>query len=195
MMKTLMILAHSNIQNSLANKIIADQISQLADTEVRNLGQLYPDFQIDIAAEQQALLQADLIIFQYPFHWYSVPGILKEWMDRVFLFGFAYGPDSQLRGKNLLVSTTIGGPLNSYAAGGHNHFTTQELLRPLEQSANFTGMVFLPPLISHDMVYKTGGDNSREDITQRAHEHAEQLCRLIQQKSASFMQQGAPSAA
>ena len=90
MMKTLMILAHSNIQNSLANKIIAEQISQLADTEVRNLGQLYPDFQIDIAAEQQALLQADLIIFQYPFHWYSVPGILKEWMDRVFLFGFAF---------------------------------------------------------------------------------------------------------
>ena len=37
--------------------------------EIRSLYQLYPDFNIDIAAEQDALARADLIIWRHPMQW------------------------------------------------------------------------------------------------------------------------------
>src|SRR5688572_22145541 len=45
----------------------------------------------DIAAEQQKLLWADAVIFQFPMWWFSMPAILKGWVERVFAYGFAYG--------------------------------------------------------------------------------------------------------
>ncbi len=54
----------------------------------------------DIAAEQQKLLWADAVIFQFPLWWYSMPGIMKGWVDRVFANGFAYGlPDPKWPGR------------------------------------------------------------------------------------------------
>lgn len=43
------------------------------------------------AAEQEKLLWADTIIFQFPLWWYTMPAILKGWVDRVFTYRFAYG--------------------------------------------------------------------------------------------------------
>ncbi len=45
----------------------------------------------DVRAEQQKLLWADTIIFQFPLWWYAMPAILKGWVDRVFTHHFAYG--------------------------------------------------------------------------------------------------------
>lgn len=64
----------------------------------------------DIKKEQQLLLGADLIIFQFPFWWYSMPGLLKGYIDRIFSMGWAYGGAQALRGKKILVSTTTGAP-------------------------------------------------------------------------------------
>ena len=89
-----MILAHPNIEESIGNKIISNIIAQQKNTEVRHLDQLYPDFKIDIKTEQEALLSAETIVFQYPLFWYSTPAILKEWIDQVFQYGFAFGANS-----------------------------------------------------------------------------------------------------
>jgi NAD(P)H dehydrogenase (quinone) len=64
----------------------------------------------DIKLEQRILSQADLIIFQFPFWWYSMPGLLKGYIDRIFSIGWAYGGAQALRGKKILVSTTTGAP-------------------------------------------------------------------------------------
>ncbi|WP_246014345.1 NAD(P)H-dependent oxidoreductase [Paenibacillus rhizophilus] len=48
-------------------------------------------FSPDIKEEQEKLLWADFVIFQFPLWWYSVPAILKGWFDRVFASGFVYG--------------------------------------------------------------------------------------------------------
>uniref|UniRef100_A0A8D0ME82 Flavodoxin-like fold domain-containing protein n=1 Tax=Sus scrofa TaxID=9823 RepID=A0A8D0ME82_PIG len=44
----------------------------------------------DIVEEQKKLQEADLVIFQFPLYWFSVPAILKGWMDRVLCQGFAF---------------------------------------------------------------------------------------------------------
>src|SRR5690606_21323041 len=48
-------------------------------------------FTSDIIAEQHKLLWAHMVLFMFPLWWYSVPGILKGWIDRVLANGFAYG--------------------------------------------------------------------------------------------------------
>ncbi|MFJ5624710.1 NAD(P)H-dependent oxidoreductase [Peribacillus loiseleuriae] len=50
-------------------------------------------FPQDIQEEQEKLLWANFIIFQFPLWWYSVPAILKGWSDRVFASGFVYSKD------------------------------------------------------------------------------------------------------
>lgn len=70
----------------------------------------YGTFVDDIKREQQLLAEADLIIFQFPLWWYSMPGLLKGYIDRVFSMGWAYGGVQALNGKKILVSTTTGAP-------------------------------------------------------------------------------------
>src|SRR5690606_20152940 len=43
----------------------------------------------DVRAEQEKLLWADTVIFQFPLWWYTMPAILKGWFDRVFKIGRA----------------------------------------------------------------------------------------------------------
>jgi NAD(P)H dehydrogenase (quinone) len=67
-------------------------------------------YSADIIREHQLLSKADLIIFQFPLWWYSMPGILKGYIDRVFSMGWAYGGGQALAGKKILVSMTTGAP-------------------------------------------------------------------------------------
>ena len=67
-------------------------------------------FAKDIVREHELLEAADLIIFQFPLWWHSVPGLLKGYIDRVFSFGWGYGGAQALAGKKVLVSTTTGAP-------------------------------------------------------------------------------------
>ena len=50
-MKTLVIIAHPDIENSRGNKALRDAIAQEPDVTVRELYKLYPDFNIDAARE------------------------------------------------------------------------------------------------------------------------------------------------
>ena len=45
----------------------------------------------DAKTEIEKLLWADTLILQFPLWWFSMPAILKGWVDRVFAYGFAYG--------------------------------------------------------------------------------------------------------
>lgn len=67
-------------------------------------------FANDIQREQKLLLNADLIIFQFPLWWYSMPALLKGYIDRIFSMGWAYGGNQALAGKKILVSMTTGAP-------------------------------------------------------------------------------------
>ncbi|MBL6991486.1 MAG: NAD(P)H-dependent oxidoreductase [Bacteriovoracaceae bacterium] len=187
-MKVSIILAHPDLENaSLANKIIIKQVKSIKEVEVRDLYKMYPDFKIDVEAEQKALEESEFIVFQFPFYWYGMPGMLKEWLDKVFVYGFAFGPDgSKLEGKDFLISTTVGGSPDTYQEGGNNHFTVEEFLRPLEQTARLTGMIFDNPLVTYDMLYMPDiYDNKKEDVEYEARAHARRLFNFITGRIAS----------
>jgi len=181
MKKTLVVLAHPSIEKrSIANKIIIKKIRAIKSVKIKALYQEYPSFKFDVGAEQVALVEAESIIFQFPFYWYSVPGILKEWLDQVFTYGFAYGSTgNKLKGKQFLVSMTVGGPEDAYRAGGYNNFLINDLLKPLQQMTNLTGMKYNTPIISYNMIYVPGVYNKKEEVEQRAREHADRLYKYI----------------
>jgi glutathione-regulated potassium-efflux system ancillary protein KefF len=181
MKKTLIILAHPHFEKeSIANKIIIEKVKAIIGVKTKDLYRECPSCKFNIKDEQAALLDAESIIFQYPFYWYSVPGILKEWIDQVFTYGFAFGSTGdKLKGKQFLVSTTIGGPEDAYRAGGYNNFPINDLLKPLQQMANLTGMKYNTPLVSHGMIYVPGVYNKKEEVEQRAIEHAQRLYNYI----------------
>jgi glutathione-regulated potassium-efflux system ancillary protein KefG len=106
----------------------------------------YPDFLIDVSHEQQLCRNHDVIVFQHPFYWYSTPAIIKEWLDLVLEYGWAYGPASRaLAGKITFQTLTAGGDSVNYRANGSNQFTIRELTTPYRATANLCGMDWLPP--------------------------------------------------
>lgn len=125
--------------------------SALADrVQVRDLYALYPDYPIDVAAEQQALSSARLVVWLQPLHWHGMTPLLKLWVDEVFAFGWAYGPGGRaLAGKDLWLVASTGGAENSYRPQGTNRHFFDAFLPPYEQTAALAGMRFLPPLLLH----------------------------------------------
>ncbi|ROR35674.1 NAD(P)H-dependent oxidoreductase [Kitasatospora cineracea] len=119
----------------------------------------------DVRAEQEKLLWADTVILQFPLWWYTMPAILKGWVDRVFTYRFAYGVgehsntkygerfgEGTLAGRRALLSVTVGGPAPHYAARGING-PIDDLLFPIQHGIlHYPGLEVLPPFV----VY--GGD-------------------------------------
>ncbi|MDR3669729.1 MAG: NAD(P)H-dependent oxidoreductase [Holophaga sp.] len=107
----------------------------------------------DIVVEQQKLLAADLVIFQFPLWWFSVPAILKGWVDRVMTMGFAYGPGGMrydqggLKGRKAMLALTTGSPEQGYRERGQNG-PMEQILFPIQHGIlYFCGLSVLPPFV------------------------------------------------
>ncbi len=146
-----MVLAHPDLAHSRINAVLAAAARTLPSVEVRDLTALYPDLRIDVPAEQAAIAAADEIVLQYPTHWYSVPGLLKLWLDDVLVRGWAYGTGAPgaLAGKMLRVVTSTGGKAEAYVHGGFHGWPYDEILVPLEATAKRLGMHWADPLVVH----------------------------------------------
>ncbi|PZV83050.1 flavodoxin-like protein [Algoriphagus aquaeductus] len=92
MRKILVLFAHPKYEQSDVNHALLEPISHLENIEIRDLYELYPDFNIDIQKEQELLFQHEIIIWHHPIYWYSCPPLLKQWIDLVLEYGWAYGP-------------------------------------------------------------------------------------------------------
>lgn len=160
MRRILVLFAHPVLERSRVNRRLLDGIKDLEGVTIRDLYELYPTLSIDVRAEQEALLEHDVIVFQHPFYWYSCPAILKEWQDLVLEHGWAYGHGgTQLRGKITLNAITTGGPESAYRHGGYNRFTVRELLSPWDQTAHLCGMRYLAPFAIHASLRVVGEDD------------------------------------
>lgn len=155
MKKVLVVLAHPNFAASRGNKSLIEAIRDLPFLKIHNLYEQYPNWQINVQAEQELLRHHDLIVFQHPLQWYSVPPLLKKWMDDVLTYGFAYGTGgTALQGKDLMPVITTGGLQEMYVAGGAVNFTISELLRPIQQTAAFCGMSYKTPFVVYGFLPK-----------------------------------------
>ena len=77
------IYANARAKRSHVNRPLAEALAALPDVDVRDLYARYPDYDIDVVAEQRALSCADTVVLQFPTFWFSVPPLLKLWMDEV----------------------------------------------------------------------------------------------------------------
>jgi glutathione-regulated potassium-efflux system ancillary protein KefF len=142
--------AHPYPNRSRANRALLEAVEGLPDVEIRSLYDLYPDFDIDVPGEQAALKRAHAIVWQHPLYWYSVPGLLKHWFDKVLLRGWAYGEGgTALVGKRCLWAPTTGGDPSNYQEGAAHGFPFPAFIPVVEQTARFCGMRWEDPFILH----------------------------------------------
>ena len=111
----------------------------------------YPDYDIDVAAEQAARRgRASWSCCCTRSSGTRCRRCSKLWLDEVLAYGWAYGPGgTALHGKDLWLVATTGGPEASYHPQGYNRYFFDAFLPPYEQTAALCGMRFLPPLLLH----------------------------------------------
>jgi len=148
--KIIIMFAHPALEKSRVNCRLLDAARGLDGVTINDLYDEYPEFDVDVKREQELLLANDIIVLQHPFYWYSTPALFKQWQDLVLEHGWAYGSEgTALRGKIGVSAITTGGSEAAYQTDGHNHFTMQQLLAPIQQTANLCGMDYLPPFVVH----------------------------------------------
>jgi len=150
MASVLVLYAHPAPHKSRINRRLAAAAREVAGVTFRDLYELYPDFMIDVEEEQKLLQEHDVIVLQHPFYWYSAPALVKEYLDLVLTYGWAYGEGgAALQGKILLQSISAGGSEDVYCSQGRNRFTIRQLLAPFDQTACLCGLRYLAPHIIH----------------------------------------------
>lgn len=146
--KVLVVYAHPDSDESVANRALLDSLSGLDHVTVHDLYAIYPDYFIDVTAEQKLLCLHDVIVFQHPLYTYSCPALLKEWFDRVLTRRFATDMGYQkLRGKYWRSIITTGESQDAYQHDGFNRYPLTEILRPFELTAAMCDMQWLEPNI------------------------------------------------
>lgn len=78
----------------------------------------------DVRADLELVLAADLLVLSFPLWWFSLPAVMKGWVDRVFVMGAVFGGDlglfdaAALAGRRAVLLVTTGGPAATFAPGG-----------------------------------------------------------------------------
>lgn len=106
----------------------------------------------DIQSELAKIKDADHIILQFPLWWFAAPAILKGWLDRTLIKGFAYDAgkifkDGLLQGKTATLVVTTQSPASAYQTNGAHGATIDTFLHPIHHTLRFTGMTTLAPHI------------------------------------------------
>ncbi len=182
MSKILLVVAHPNIEASIANKtIIENFISLHPETEIDELYKLYPDFKINIKKEQEKLLKADFIILQFPMFWYNAPALMRKWFEDVLEHGFAYGSKGKaLQGKKLIVSITTGSPVEEYREGGIQSFTIDDLTKGFHQLANLCSMKWSGFIVTGNISpFLRDNPEQLVAIKNKLKQHAEELSEKV----------------
>jgi len=116
----------------------------------------------DVAREQEKLRRADALILQFPLWWFTMPAIMKGWVDRVYAYGFAYGVgehsdrrwgerygEGTMVGKRAMLVVSTGGWESHYGPRGING-PIDDLLFPIQHGIlHYPGFDVLPPTLVH----------------------------------------------
>lgn len=175
MAKALILFAHPLLEKSRVQRLLYSSALSVPGVTGHDLYEHYPDFDIDVQAEQALLLAHDVIVLQHPFYWYSSPPIIKQWIDLVLEHGWAYGRQGKaLVGKSMLSAISTGGSREAYQAMGPHKRTIRDFLAPFEQTAILCNMRYLPPFVVHG-THRA----SEEQIAAHASDYAHVLRGLV----------------
>lgn len=112
----------------------------------------------DIAAEVEKLMAAELLLLSFPLWWFSVPAILKGWIDRVLLSGPFYGgrrfyDRGGLAGRRALCLIAAGSRAHMLAEGGIHGPLEGMLKHLLQGTLGYVGYAVLPPFVAWHVPY------------------------------------------
>ena len=179
----LIISGHPDLKTSLANKTILETLDTSDLPFVLHRLDLL-GWDLDVEKEQSYVREADVIVFQFPLYWYSYPAIIKNWVEKVFAHGFAYGSKgTALTGKHLMVSFTVGGGSDHYRKGGQNRHPVEEFLYNFEQMAELCHMIYEPPVYSFGSAYIPGvsTEEDRQRVIKNSKDHGQRLLERLKQ--------------
>ena len=146
-MKTLVIIIHPTLENSLINKRWIEELKKYPNQyTLHNLYSLYPDEKIDVEKEQQLIEAHDTIVFQFPFYWFNCPPLLKKWLDEVLTYGWAYGSTSGYKVANKKIALAISAGINKedYSANGRYKYTLEQLTASFEVTFDYIKADYQP---------------------------------------------------
>lgn len=177
-MRTLIILAHPDINNSKVNKAWKNELlKHKTDTKIHELYLAYPDWQIDVEFEQEQLEEYENIVIQFPFYWYSYPPLLKKWFDEVFLHGWAYGSNGcKMMGKKIVLAISIGDKEYNYDPNAPIGFSLETLLSPFKATLNHIKADFM----GYHTIYGSSYEATDEEIVENALIYVEYLYRIFE---------------
>jgi NAD(P)H dehydrogenase (quinone) len=164
-----------NFKTVKAPDYFKQQTEELHATETESFAE-------DIAAEQDKLEWCDVLIFQFPLWWFSMPAILKGWVDRVFAMGKTYGggqfyDKGFFKGKRAMIAMTTGGPETMYSETGLNGHL-ESLLFPINHGIfGFVGFEALPPFVIYSPAHLS--QEQREAALAGYKEHLETFASLV----------------
>ena len=149
MPRVLVLINHPQIEKSRINSALKRAGSSIPDVTIHHLDDVYEQRSIDVSFEQKLVEQHDVIVWQFPWYWYSTPALLKLWQDEVLTRGWAFDGGNALKGKKLQLVVSTGGSEEAYSADGAHGVTMDELLIPIATTARIVGLEMLPPFITH----------------------------------------------
>ena len=187
MKKILVIAGHPDLNtDSVGNKLILEGLEkEISDITIHKLAELYPDYKFDIEKEQKLLVEHDIIVFQFPFFWYSLPALMKKWLDDVFTYGFSHGTsEGKLKGKKILFSLTTGAPAAAYTHEGLMRHTIDELLYPLDTVAVMTGMDKIGVVSTEGISYaaRTNGLEASPEVAEKIKLHIDKVVEILKKQ-------------
>ena len=185
MKNILVVSGHTNLDgDSFANKLILEDLQQaLPNATYDFLDREYPDFKINIDAEQKKLEEADIIVLQFPIFWYSMPSMLAKWMEDTFQHGWSHGSTGNaMKSKKLLLSFTTGAPAHMYVEGGLQMFPVETMTTRFIQTANLCSMGYVGYIYSGGVSYAGRKDEAQiAAMNEICHDHAKRLVERIKE--------------
>lgn len=108
-----------------------------------------------LRAHLDRLLAAELLVLSFPMWWFSMPAVLKGWVDRVFVMGAVFGGDhglfdeAALAGKRAVLLITTGGSSESFRSGGAFGPLNDFLFHIRRGMLEFVGYRVLDPVVTY----------------------------------------------
>lgn len=136
----------------------ADAAAMRYDRE-QKFASAHAGYVADIQTEIDHLLWADVLILQFPLYWFSMPAIMKGWIDRVFVDGLVYGNGrwydrGVMQGKRAMIAMTTGCFPTMCGPDGING-NLDVMLWPIQNGAlRFVGFDVLPPFVAWSVAHK-----------------------------------------
>ncbi|OTG85282.1 NAD(P)H oxidoreductase [Acinetobacter sp. ANC 4558] len=137
MKKSLIIVAHPKIDESHINKRWIEELRKYPEKfTVHEIYQSYPHGEIDIAKEQSLIEAHENLILQFPLYWFNCPPLLKQWLDEVFTYGWAYGSTGdKLKNKKIMLAVSAGIKSEDFSKTGKYKLPLNQILYPFETTA------------------------------------------------------------